>query len=61
MPVWQDYHIAFLERYGIDAVVPVLELVNADTGLGLPATYRGSVPTSRRALPPEVASKLKRP
>jgi thiopeptide-type bacteriocin biosynthesis protein len=52
MPIWQDYHTAFLERYGIGAVVPVLELVNADTGLGLPASYRGSV----RAVPSEVLS-----
>jgi lantibiotic biosynthesis protein len=49
MPIWQDYHTAFLERYGIGAFVPVLELVNADTGLGFPATYRGSA----RAVPSE--------
>jgi thiopeptide-type bacteriocin biosynthesis protein len=53
MPIWQDYHIAFLERYGVGAVVPVVELVNADTGLGLPASYRGSV----RPAPSEALSK----
>jgi thiopeptide-type bacteriocin biosynthesis protein len=53
MPIWQDYHTAFLERYGVGAVVSVLELVNADTGLGLPATYRGS----DRAVPSEALSK----
>src|SRR5258708_37938950 len=53
MPIWQDYHTAFLERYGIGAFVPALELVNADTGLGFPATYRGSV----RAVPSEALSR----
>jgi lantibiotic biosynthesis protein len=53
MPIWQDYHRAFVERYGIGAVVPALELANADTGLGFPATYRGSV----RAVPCEATSK----
>lgn len=42
MPAWREYHGAFLERYGPDAVVPLLELVAPETGLGLPATYRGS-------------------
>ncbi len=41
-PVWKDYHTRFLERYGIDALVPVLEILNADAGLGFPAGYRDS-------------------
>ncbi|MER8187174.1 lantibiotic dehydratase [Kitasatospora sp. NPDC094015] len=41
-PAWLDYHARFLERYGPGAVVPVADLVNPDTGLGLPARYRDS-------------------
>ncbi|GAA4236588.1 lantibiotic dehydratase [Actinomadura meridiana] len=46
MPVWDDYHRAFLDRYGPGAAVPIRELVGA-TGLGFPAGYRGS----RRRIP----------
>ncbi|MDQ3578446.1 MAG: lantibiotic dehydratase family protein, partial [Actinomycetota bacterium] len=41
-PSWQSYHGRFLERYGVNALVPVTELVNADTDLGYPAGYRDS-------------------
>ncbi|MGQ0841492.1 lantibiotic dehydratase [Actinokineospora sp.] len=41
-PSWQSYHGRFLERFGVDGLVPVIELVNADTGLGYPAGYRDS-------------------
>lgn len=41
-PAWQAYHARFLERYGPGAVIPVTATVNADTGLGYPAGYRGS-------------------
>ncbi len=41
-PRWKDFHLRFLERYGIGAVVPVLEILNADAGLGFPAGYRDS-------------------
>ncbi|GAA3436951.1 lantibiotic dehydratase [Kutzneria kofuensis] len=40
-PAWRDYHSRFRARYGIGALVPVLDLV-ADSGLGLPADYLGS-------------------
>ncbi|MDX8036929.1 lantibiotic dehydratase [Lentzea sp. BCCO 10_0856] len=40
-PAWRDYHSRFRSRYGIGALVPVLDLV-ADSGLGLPADYLGS-------------------
>ncbi|MBN1170628.1 MAG: lantibiotic dehydratase [Micromonosporaceae bacterium] len=42
MAAWRDYHGAFLERYGAGALVPLNELVDPDTGLGFPATYRSS-------------------
>ncbi|KPI25026.1 Thiopeptide-type bacteriocin biosynthesis domain containing protein [Actinobacteria bacterium OV320] len=40
-PQWRDYHQRFLDRYGNEALVPVLDLV-ADSGLGLPAGFLGS-------------------
>ncbi|MFD7639567.1 lantibiotic dehydratase [Kitasatospora sp. NPDC059795] len=42
-PVWADYRRRFLDNWGPGTVVPLLELVSADTGLGFPAGYRGSV------------------
>ncbi|MET8763073.1 lantibiotic dehydratase [Lentzea sp. NPDC004782] len=42
-PVWQDYHGRFVERYGLGAFVPLIELVHFDTGLGFPAGYRDSM------------------
>ncbi|MGH3935708.1 MAG: lantibiotic dehydratase, partial [Pseudonocardiaceae bacterium] len=44
-PAWQAWHARFLERYGLGAVIPVGQVVDADTGLGYPAGYRGSVVT----------------
>ncbi|MGW5191964.1 lantibiotic dehydratase [Kribbella sp. NPDC004138] len=44
--VWRDYYIAFCDRYGINALVPLSDVVNPETGLGLPATYPGSTATS---------------
>jgi thiopeptide-type bacteriocin biosynthesis protein len=41
-PAWQSYHTRFFERYGIGALVPVLDVVDADVGLGFPAGYAGS-------------------
>ncbi|OMI41398.1 lantibiotic dehydratase [Streptomyces sparsogenes] len=40
-PQWRDYHERFLDRYGTEAVVPVLDLA-ADNGLGLPAGFLGA-------------------
>ena len=42
-PAFRDYHARFLDRYGMGALVPVAECVNADTGLGFPAGYRNSI------------------
>jgi thiopeptide-type bacteriocin biosynthesis protein len=36
---WQAYHARFLERYGAGAVVPVADLIDPVTGLGLPGHY----------------------
>lgn len=43
-PGWAAWHSRFLERYGPGAVVPVLDAVDAGTGLGYPAGYLGSAP-----------------
>lgn len=42
-PAWRDYHRAVYERYGIGALVPVLELVDPDSGIGFPAGYPGTL------------------
>ncbi|MER6171623.1 lantibiotic dehydratase [Streptosporangium sp. NPDC001681] len=34
-----EYHSAFLERYGVDAEVPLLEVLSPETGLDAPPTY----------------------
>ncbi|MFI1496638.1 lantibiotic dehydratase [Streptomyces platensis] len=46
-PQLRDYHLAFLEKYGTDRAVPVLELLDEARGLGLPRAYRqpGDVPS----------------
>ncbi|SDG75258.1 thiopeptide-type bacteriocin biosynthesis domain-containing protein [Sinosporangium album] len=35
-PGWRVYHDAFLSRFGVNAIVPVTELVDPVTGLGYP-------------------------
>ncbi|WP_406321907.1 lantibiotic dehydratase [Streptomyces sp. NBC_00519] len=42
-PAWQDYLGRFLERYSMGVVVPLRDLTDPDTGLGLPISYRGTV------------------
>ncbi len=46
---WRDYHRRFRARYGVGALVPVMDLVS-DSGLGLPAGYLGS----ERGRPPKL-------
>ncbi|MER5493988.1 lantibiotic dehydratase [Streptomyces sp. NPDC002490] len=41
---WASWHGRFLERYGPRALVPVLDAVNGDTGLGFPAGFLGGPP-----------------
>ncbi|MCI3934520.1 lantibiotic dehydratase [Streptomyces sp. AN091965] len=45
-----QYHQAFVERYGVGAEVPVLQLLNAEQGLDAPETY--SYPPRSTPLPP---------
>lgn len=41
---WSSWHSRFLERYGPRAMVPVLDAVDGDTGLGYPAGFLGGPP-----------------
>ncbi|ANW19638.1 lantibiotic dehydratase [Streptomyces clavuligerus] len=41
---WSSWHGRFLERYGPRALVPVLDAVDGDTGLGYPAGFLGGPP-----------------
>ncbi|MFI1825402.1 lantibiotic dehydratase [Streptomyces sp. NPDC020412] len=41
---WANWHGRFLERYGPRALVPVLDAVDGDTGLGYPAGFLGGPP-----------------
>src|SRR6185437_3116180 len=47
-PVWEDYHRRFTDRFGTATLVPLLDVVNPEIGLGYPAGY----PTSILPLPP---------
>ncbi|WP_336049118.1 lantibiotic dehydratase [Streptomyces sp. CA2R101] len=52
-PHLRDYHLAFLDRYGTDRPVPVLELLDEARGLGLPREDRqhGAPPPAASAAP----------
>ncbi|MGV9386232.1 lantibiotic dehydratase [Nonomuraea sp. NPDC003707] len=39
---WIAWHERFLDRYGPHALVPLMDAVDADTGLGYPAGYDGT-------------------
>ncbi|MFG3281581.1 lantibiotic dehydratase [Streptomyces sp. NPDC048111] len=46
-----EYHERFVERYGTDTEVPLLELLDARTGLGAPATYTRPAPERSPRIP----------
>jgi lantibiotic biosynthesis protein len=41
-PHWKTYYRRFISRHGTGAIVPVSDLVLADSGLGMPAGFLGS-------------------
>ncbi|WP_455362183.1 lantibiotic dehydratase [Streptomyces sp. SYSU K21746] len=45
-----EYHAAFLERYGVDSEVPLLELLSPEAGLDAPTPY--TAPARAFPLPP---------
>lgn len=55
---WREFYIAFCERYGINALVPLADVVNPDAGIGLPATYPGSTMSILLSGPSERDEKL---
>lgn len=57
-PGWVAWHGRFLERYGPRAVVPLLEAVDSDTGLGYPAGFLGGPPAPAPAALSERDTKL---
>ncbi|MGH3735011.1 MAG: lantibiotic dehydratase [Micromonosporaceae bacterium] len=48
-PAWRDYHQRFYERFGIGSMVPLLDVVNPDCGIGWPDGYPGTVTPERPA------------
>ncbi|MBX9387644.1 lantibiotic dehydratase [Streptomonospora nanhaiensis] len=42
-PIWRHYYQEFVHRYGAWTLVPLLDAVDADSGLGLPPTYPGAL------------------
>ncbi|GIF75970.1 lantibiotic dehydratase family protein [Asanoa siamensis] len=55
-PQWRAYRSRFVDRYGMAAVVPVAEVVDAVTGLGYPAHFHA--PTDQAA--PSVSARDER-
>lgn len=47
---WQSYQERFFEAYGIGALVPVLDVVDPDVGIGFPDGYLGGAPERPAAL-----------
>lgn len=41
-PQWREYHRRFVARYGLNALVPVGDLLDPDIGLGVPRGYLGA-------------------
>ncbi|SDP80681.1 lantibiotic dehydratase [Lentzea jiangxiensis] len=42
-PAWREYQAEFTDRYGVGTLVPLLEVVSPDAGLGYPARFHGSL------------------
>ncbi|WP_405056447.1 lantibiotic dehydratase [Kribbella sp. NBC_01505] len=60
LPDLAAYHLEFLDRYGTDRVVPVLELLDPHLGLGPPADYRAPFgERSGRAAPAATHAELR--
>ncbi|MGW8552836.1 lantibiotic dehydratase [Streptomyces tubercidicus] len=49
-PAWKEFHNRFFERYGINSLIPLRDVVDPDIGLGFPAGYRDADPEAREAL-----------
>ncbi|MDG4795151.1 lantibiotic dehydratase [Micromonospora sp. WMMD1082] len=47
---WTQWHARFLDRYGLHALVPVRDAVDADVGIGYPAGFTGAAPAAPAAV-----------
>jgi thiopeptide-type bacteriocin biosynthesis protein len=47
---WRDWHARFLDRYGLHALVPVLDAIDAQVGLGYPHGFTGEAADTASAL-----------
>ncbi|WP_164842752.1 lantibiotic dehydratase [Actinoplanes solisilvae] len=47
---WRDWHARFLDRYGLHALVPVLDAIDAQVGLGYPHGFTGEPADTASAL-----------
>ncbi|WDT53517.1 lantibiotic dehydratase [Streptomyces sp. G7(2002)] len=47
---WRDYRERFLQRYGPGALVPLTELLDPTSGLGLPTGFRSGAPVAHPPL-----------
>ncbi|GAA4898407.1 lantibiotic dehydratase [Streptomonospora salina] len=57
-PAWRRYYEAFVHRYGAAVLVPLLDAVDADMGVGYPPTFPGSLMPPRPDEPPQRDSRL---
>lgn len=47
---WRDWHARFLNRYGLHALVPVVDAIDTQVGLGYPDGFTGEPPNGSLAL-----------
>lgn len=59
-PVWRQYYEEFVHRYGAGVLVPLLDVVDAEMGLGYPATYPGSLMPTQPQEPQKRETRLLR-
>ncbi|MGL5626768.1 MAG: lantibiotic dehydratase [Candidatus Rhabdochlamydia sp.] len=46
-----DYHLQFLEKYGTEQLVPFLDLINENSGLGIPSCYLSTTDQKEKSFP----------
>jgi thiopeptide-type bacteriocin biosynthesis protein len=47
----REYHARFIEKYGTNRTIPLLDLLNEDVGLGVPEIYKKEEPTTFKIEP----------
>lgn len=48
---WRDYYVRFFEKYGVNALVPLRDVLSTDVGLGFPPGFLGAEPERREPAP----------